>query len=201
MRPAIRGVARQPRHPARRTRCVHEGVGQQGLDNVRSVLQGPEPQTVDAATPLLRAVLSRRSDRPRRRPPPLWRVPPRAFRGLQGRVVRGERSRRQVTLRDRPRAPPRSPDGATQQADVPGAAQDLPLGTIVEHEGDPYLLWRSGWFEWTPRGYEKPSAARPAVVEVLTPRSIVAILRRGFSPQVHPSADGKAESGGGAEST
>ena len=79
--------------------------------------------------------------------------------------------------------------------------EDLPPGTIVEHEGDPYLLWRSGWLQWTPRGYETPSAAPPGVVEILTPRSIVAMLRRGFSPQVHPSADGKAESGGGAEST
>jgi hypothetical protein len=78
---------------------------------------------------------------------------------------------------------------------------DLSPGTIVEHEGDPYLLWRSGWFQWTPRGYEKPSAAPPAVVEVLTPRSIVAMLRRGFSPQVHPSAGGTAESGSEAEST
>jgi hypothetical protein len=45
---------------------------------------------------------------------------------------------------------------------------DLSPGTIVEHEGDPYLLWRSGWFQWTPRGYETPSAAPWAVVEVLT---------------------------------
>jgi hypothetical protein len=45
---------------------------------------------------------------------------------------------------------------------------DLPPGTIVEQEGDPYLLWRSGWFQWTPRGYETPSAAPPAVAEVLT---------------------------------
>jgi hypothetical protein len=77
---------------------------------------------------------------------------------------------------------------------------DLPLGTIVEHDGDPYLLWRSRWLRWTPKGYEAPSVTPPAVVEVLTPRSIVAMLRTGFSTQVHPSAAREAESGGGAES-
>ena len=68
---------------------------------------------------------------------------------------------------------------------------DLPLGTIVEHDGDPYLLWRSGWLRWTHKGYEAPDTAPQAIaaVDVLTPRSIVAMFRRGFMPQVHPSAD------------
>jgi hypothetical protein len=68
---------------------------------------------------------------------------------------------------------------------------DLPLGTIVKHDGDPFLLWRSGWLRWTPTGYEAPSAAPQGVAaaDVLTPRSIVAMFRRGFVPQVHPSAD------------
>ena len=68
---------------------------------------------------------------------------------------------------------------------------DLPVGTMIEHTGNPYLLWRSGPLLWSPRGYEAGSATPPpdVVVDVLTPASIVAIFRKGFLPQVHPSAD------------
>lgn len=68
---------------------------------------------------------------------------------------------------------------------------DLPPGVMIEHAGDPYLVWRRGPLRWTPQGYDAQGAPpQPAaMVDVLTPVSVVAIFRAGFSPEVHPSAD------------
>jgi len=74
------------------------------------------------------------------------------------------------------------------------ALADLPPGTIVEYDGNAFLLWRGGPARWTPRGYDTSSPAPPhtAVIDVLTPASIVAVFRRGLLPQVHPSAEAGA---------
>jgi hypothetical protein len=67
---------------------------------------------------------------------------------------------------------------------------DAPAGTMVaDAEGRAHLVQADGVREWTPAGY----AARvkwpgTRTVTVLTPRSIVRALARGYPVDVHPSA-------------
>jgi hypothetical protein len=70
------------------------------------------------------------------------------------------------------------------------AVGDLPLGTFFEHRGQARLVWHTGLLVWSFQGYAQGGALAPgAEVEVLTPRSIVALFRAGFRPGVHPSAN------------
>ena len=68
----------------------------------------------------------------------------------------------------------------------------LPEGTMVEHEGEPVLLWRGRQWRWSFDGYNPLSPALAnRVVTVLTPEPIVALLSNGLAAdlQVHPSAE------------
>jgi hypothetical protein len=101
-------------------------------------------------------------------------------------------------------APARAPEmDATLHAERVGAqgrkltyrAQlaSLPDGAFVRlaeaGAGPAYVLDNDRLLAWSPAGYE---AAMPAPkrreVDVLTPRSIVAVLSSGYRPMVHPSA-------------
>jgi hypothetical protein len=70
--------------------------------------------------------------------------------------------------------------------------KELPRGAFVRRpdwgEGA-YLLWDGSLLAWSPGGYRqrrpRPGSGR---VEVLTPASTVAVLRAGYVPQVHASA-------------
>lgn len=66
----------------------------------------------------------------------------------------------------------------------------LPDGTYVALAGDAWLVWGDELLAWSGTGYakRKPRPARMEV-DVLTPRSIVAVLAAGYRPAVHPSAD------------
>ena len=69
----------------------------------------------------------------------------------------------------------------------------LPDGAMVVRVGEPdlpRLLWRGGLHTWSFRGYGPPERV-PAgeAVAVLTPPSVVAAIRAGYIPTVHPSAD------------
>ena len=72
---------------------------------------------------------------------------------------------------------------------------DLPSGAFVRYARDggdarPYLTVGNHLLAWHPSGYT--SLVMPAhigdVVEVLTPRSIVAVLSAGYRPMLHPTA-------------
>lgn len=68
----------------------------------------------------------------------------------------------------------------------------LPDGVFVLRDGEPWLVLGSRLRRWTPGGYAE-GAARPARVraEVVTPPSLVEVLRAGWDPLVpllHPSA-------------
>lgn len=68
--------------------------------------------------------------------------------------------------------------------------QAIPPGTMIELDGAAYLYWARRLHQWSPEGYS-PSRimTTPTMrVTVLTPASIVKVLRLGFVPQVHPSA-------------
>jgi hypothetical protein len=69
-------------------------------------------------------------------------------------------------------------------------AAALPDGAFVLHGGDPHLVLGGSLHRWTPGGYEAPVPAA-GTVELVTPPSLVAVLRAGWEPLVpfiHPSA-------------
>jgi hypothetical protein len=71
-------------------------------------------------------------------------------------------------------------------------AGGLPDGAFVLHAGEPHLVRAGRLARWTPAGYAPPVAAPAAEhTTVITPPSLVALLRAGWSPAVpliHPSA-------------
>ncbi len=77
--------------------------------------------------------------------------------------------------------------GAKRTAAV--AAADLPDGVIVRHESAAWLLQRGRLHKWSFEGYGAP-APMPNVSKLtcLTPPAIVATIRSGYRPQLHPSA-------------
>jgi hypothetical protein len=105
----------------------------------------------------------------------------RAAHGLPARLRAGEldiamhaervdrRSRRQVTR--------------------PAVLGELPDGAMVDHAGTPALVAGDVLLPWSFSGYGPAVAVPPTtVVELLTPPGIVAALRAGYRPLVHPSA-------------
>ena len=69
----------------------------------------------------------------------------------------------------------------------------LPEGTFVrlpdDSTGPLYLIDRNNLLPWSAAGYGAPMPApKRREVEVLTPRSIVAVLSAGYRPMLHPSA-------------
>jgi hypothetical protein len=68
----------------------------------------------------------------------------------------------------------------------------LPDGTFVVRAGEPWLVLGSQLLRWTPAGYrERLSRPRGGTAKVVTPVSLVAVLRAGWRPIVpllHPSA-------------
>ena len=70
---------------------------------------------------------------------------------------------------------------------------DLPDGTMVEHEGQPVLLWRGLQWRWSFEGYSPlHQPITSGVVTVLTPEPIVALFKNDLGAEllVHPSVEG-----------
>ena len=67
--------------------------------------------------------------------------------------------------------------------------RNLPDGVFVEFEGKAALLWRGHLHTWSHLGYvgRHTINASITVVQVLTPRSVVAVLREGLDVEVHDS--------------
>lgn len=68
---------------------------------------------------------------------------------------------------------------------------ELPDGTYVELDGRAWLLHGDALHAWSDSGYTE-RRARPSTgeVDVLTPRSLVEVLRTGYRPELHPTAAG-----------
>ncbi len=65
---------------------------------------------------------------------------------------------------------------------------ELPDGTYVAIDGIVHLLWNAALHEWSAGGYiAKRPLQRQQSADVLTPPSIVKILRAGYTPAIHPS--------------
>jgi hypothetical protein len=83
------------------------------------------------------------------------------------------------------------PAGRGQRHHVAELAE-LPDGAFVLNDGHPYLVLGNRLLRWAPSGYAAPRQ-RPADgrVQLITPPSLVAVLRSGWDPLVpllHPSA-------------
>jgi hypothetical protein len=73
----------------------------------------------------------------------------------------------------------------TYRADV----RELPDGSFIAIDGKAWLVWGDTLFAWSATGYSQRRARpRSLDVEVLTPRSSVAVLAAGYAVGVHPSA-------------
>jgi len=65
----------------------------------------------------------------------------------------------------------------------------LPNGTYIELDNEWHLVWDDKLLRWSFEGYQD-AQARPTGTEVavLTPRSVVSVLRAGYVPKLHPTA-------------
>jgi hypothetical protein len=83
------------------------------------------------------------------------------------------------------------PASRTQRRHI-AAAAELPDGAFVVHDGAPRVVVGERLLRWTPAGYDEPTPLPAAAhVELLTPPSLVAVLRAGWEPAVpllHPSS-------------
>ena len=82
--------------------------------------------------------------------------------------------------------------GTRAQLHHEDALDQLPDGSFVLHEGAPQLVLGAHLLTWSPAGYA-PRMPRPSGrVTVITPPSLVAVLRTGWEerlvPLLHPSA-------------
>ena len=69
------------------------------------------------------------------------------------------------------------------------AAKDLPDGAMVSVEGAAFAVKGDELLHWTPIGYgERRELPRNGNLDVLTPPSILAALRAGYTPHWHESA-------------
>lgn len=76
-------------------------------------------------------------------------------------------------------------DGGNQKVTYQCAASDIPDGTFILMNGDPYICRTGLLYRWTPFGYEEPIDMPDApTVTVLTPHSIVNAFRAGYVPQI-----------------
>jgi len=67
--------------------------------------------------------------------------------------------------------------------------ESLPDGSYVAVDGHAWLVLDGALLAWSADGYHDRRRRPPAgEVAVLTPPSIVAVLRAGYQPALHPSA-------------
>jgi hypothetical protein len=76
-----------------------------------------------------------------------------------------------------------------QQVRHEAEAGSLPMGAFVLWQGQPHLVTASGLRRFTPTGYAPPVARHETRLTVLTPAPTLSVLRAGYGPALHPSAD------------
>ena len=107
-----------------------------------------------------------------------------------------ERWRNAFRMGERPRAP--DMDKVLQAERLDGRAKrmhqrkidDLPDGAMIAMEQGAYAVCGDELLHWSPKGYDTcRRRPRGIVVDVLTPPAIVAVLKAGYIPHWHPSAN------------
>jgi len=78
--------------------------------------------------------------------------------------------------------------GTRRQAAHLAPAPGLPDGSFVRLGATPHLVTAGALRPFAPEGYGPPAPLPAGEVEVLTPVPIVAVLRAGYRPELHPSA-------------
>lgn len=69
------------------------------------------------------------------------------------------------------------------------ALATLPPGTMVRWHGRAALVVGNALRIWTPEGYAEEARPAPAtILDVLTPRTMVEIIGRGYTPMLHETA-------------
>lgn len=85
--------------------------------------------------------------------------------------------------------------GTRTQQHYEAALDELPDGAFVIRGGEPWLVLGRQLLHWTPAGYdERLPRPRSRRATVITPPSLVAVLRAGWTPLVpllHPSAEAR----------
>jgi hypothetical protein len=82
-------------------------------------------------------------------------------------------------------------DGSRRRRHHSARFEDLPDGAFVLHDGRALLVLGGSLLAWTPSGYVDPAPRPTGTATVLTPPSLVAVLRAGWTsllPVLHPSA-------------
>lgn len=75
-----------------------------------------------------------------------------------------------------------------EKATFKSTVADLPTGVMVLHDGAPHLVFGTQLMVWSPGGYVRAlNVAGELQVDVLTPRSIVEVIRAGYDPDIHES--------------
>jgi hypothetical protein len=69
------------------------------------------------------------------------------------------------------------------------ACAELPEGVMISLDGRAWVVVDGALRAWTPAGYAHHRALPAEGVSVLTPPSMVAAMRAGWRPALHPSAD------------
>ena len=84
------------------------------------------------------------------------------------------------------------PDGAMfSLQDMGGSGVSETSQTLQTSEGTGMLKWGGRALVWAPEGYREGRALHPELsVAVLTPPTVVGVIRAGYRPRVHPSAHG-----------
>jgi hypothetical protein len=108
-----------------------------------------------------------------------------------------EHWRKAFDMHQRPRAP--DMDKVLQAERLDGHAKrrkrykidDLPDGAMIVLEEGAYVVRGKELLHWSPRGYDaRKRRPRGMTVDLLTPPTIVAVLKAGYAPHWHPSANG-----------
>ena len=181
-RPGAWARLRQPRVPARFAPNHRASIPGQALDRLQARVQGSSPRREAAAGALHGALLPRRSDRLRRRSPAVRRVPPRRLQPLPG-------DRRRDACRRSRRALARGAARASSRAARRGSC---PTVRSCSASGEPWLVHGAELLRWTPAGYTERRPRSSGRLPVVTPPTLVEVLRAGWGggsvPFLHPSA-------------
>lgn len=109
---------------------------------------------------------------------PVWQAFQSAWAGVFGPMKAAEIDRSLHTARL---------DGRGQRHHV-AQARDLPDGTMVLISDAPHLVLAAQALRWQPDGYGAASPLPEGHVTVLTPAPLVAVMRAGWAPVMHPTA-------------